>query len=301
MNPTIEKRRALGRGLESLLPPPQTQNRGIVAAIAASAASAAPEDAVQQIPLESIERNPYQTRRRIDDQALAELASSIATTGVIQPIVVRPAANGHYQLIAGERRWLASQRAGKTTVPAIVRQVSNEQAMEMTIVENLQREDLNPMEHARAFERLGRDFGLTQEQMAQRTGKDRASVANYSRLLRLPPEVQLDVEEGTLSFGHAKVLMSLESAEAILNVAARVRERGLSVRQTEELVFSVKNPTDRAKPDRVVDPNVRAAEQELERALGVRVHIKDRSGKGKIVIEYATLEDFDRVVAALGK
>ena len=126
MNPTIEKRRALGRGLESLLPPPQTQNRGIVAAIAASAASAAPEDAVQQIPLESIERNPYQTRRRIDDQALAELAASIATTGVVQPIVVRPAANGHYQLIAGERRWLASQRAGKIAVPAIVRQVFDE-------------------------------------------------------------------------------------------------------------------------------------------------------------------------------
>jgi len=175
--------------------------------------------------------------------------------------------------------------------------------MEMTIVENLQREDLSPMEHARAFERLGRDFALTQEQMAQRTGKDRTSVANYLRLLRLPPEVQLDVEEGTLSFGHAKALMALETPEAMIKVALIVRQGGMSVRRTEELVQNwgtapVIEPT---KPAPAVDANVRAAELELQRVLGLRVRIKDRQGKGTISIEYRTLEDFDRVVEALGK
>ena len=299
MNPTIEKRRALGRGLESLLP--SSQNATRVPAIAtAPAAAATPEDAVQQIAVELIDRNPYQTRGRMDEVALAELAASIATSGVVQPIVVRPAAHGRFQLIAGERRWLASQRAQKATVPAIIRRVSDEQAMEMTIVENLQREDLNPMEHARAFERLGREFALTQEQMAQRTGKDRASVANYMRLLRLPPEVQMDIEQGTLTFGHAKALMALETPEAMIKLAQLIAAGGMSVRRTEEYVANWGQPSEPAvaKP---VDPNVRAAEEQLQRALGLRVQIRDRKGKGSITIEYKTLEDFDRVVEALGK
>ena len=299
MNPTIEKRRALGRGLESLLP--SSQNATRVPAIAtAPPAAVATEDAVQQIAVELIDRNPYQTRGRMDEVALSELAASIATTGVVQPIVVRPAPNGRFQLIAGERRWLASQRAQKATVPAIVRRVSDEQAMEMTIVENLQREDLNPMEHARAFERLGREFGLTQEQMAQRTGKDRASVANYVRLLRLPPEVQMDIEQGSLTFGHAKALMALESPQAMIEVAQMITSGGMSVRRTEEYVANWGQPSEpaAAKP---VDPNVRAAEEQLQRALGLRVKIRDRQGKGSITIEYKTLEDFDRVVEALGK
>jgi ParB family chromosome partitioning protein len=321
MSPTIEKRRALGRGLESLLPStrrqPPAETSGAVTAVSISAVAEHPqpttaepaspavssEEAVQQIAVELIDRNPYQTRRRMDEAALTELAASITSTGIVQPIVVRAVAGGRFQLIAGERRWLASQRARKTTIPAIVRQVSDEQAMEMTIVENLQREDLNPMEHARAYERLTRDFHLTQEQMAQRTGKDRASVANYLRLLRLPPEVQSDVEAGELSFGHAKVLMGLDSAEEMLSAAAIVRGRGLSVRMTEELIARWHDPVEVEQPqaERPVDPNVRAAEEELGRALGLRVKIKDRNGKGKITIEYATLEDFDRVVAQLGK
>ena len=200
------KRRALGKGLESLLPRVQ--------ATVAAAAEVAPKPQASEvtgkpyeIPVGEIDRNPYQTRSRVDEQQLAELANSIAATGVVQPIVVRPLPNGRFQLIAGERRWLASQKAGKDTVPAIIRQVSDEQAMEMTIVENLQRADLNPMEQARAFERLGREFKLTQEQMAQRTGKDRASVSNFLRLLRLPVEVQGKVESGDLSFGHARALL----------------------------------------------------------------------------------------------
>ncbi len=175
------KRRALGKGLESLLPRVQAT---VAAAAETESKPLATEVAgrPQEISVGEIDRNPYQTRTRVDEQQLAELASSIAATGVVQPIIVRPLPNGRFQLIAGERRWLASQKAGKDTVPAILRQVSDEQAMEMTIVENLQRADLNPMEQARAFERLGHEFKLTQEQMAQRTGKDRASVSNFLRL-----------------------------------------------------------------------------------------------------------------------
>jgi ParB family chromosome partitioning protein len=219
----------------------------------------------------------------------------------MQPILVRPLADGRFQLIAGERRWLASQRAGKKTVPAIVRQVSNEQAMEMTIVENLQREDLNPMEQARAYERLGREFGLTQEQMAQRTGKERSSVANFLRLLKLPPEVQALVEQDKLSFGHAKALMGLDSPEAMLKLANRSAALSMSVRQVEATVHNLMSPEPKRGPgERQLDPNVRQAERDLERALGVRVQITDQKGKGKIVIHYKSLEDFDRVLEALG-
>jgi ParB family chromosome partitioning protein len=178
----IDKKKVLGRGLDSLLPAAR--------ATTAAAALALTGESVQQIPLENIGPNPYQTREHIDEAAMNELAASIKETGVVQPIVVRHvAATGKYQIIAGERRWMASQRAGKHAIPALVRQVSNQQAMEMTIIENLQREDLNPLEQAKAFERLAREFNLTQEQMAQKTGKDRTSVSNYLRLLKLPPEI----------------------------------------------------------------------------------------------------------------
>ena len=303
MNTTVTqtKRPALGRGLEALLPP---NKDAIAASVPAPAVAAAPtrEAGVQEIAIELIDRNPYQTRQRIDEAALAELAASITANGVIQPIVVRAAAT-RYQLIAGERRWLASQRAGKASIPAIVKQVSNEQALEMTIVENLQREDLNPMEHARAFERLAREFSLTQEQMAQRTGKDRASIANYLRLNKLPEAVQKSIEAGDLSFGHAKVLLSLDSAESIIKAAKQAVEQHLTVRRLEDLVALWTLPTDQPKPHKerpALDPNVRAAQEELERALGCRIEVKDRSGHGKIVIHYASLEDFDRVVEALG-
>lgn len=288
------KKKVLGRGLDSLLP----AARATTAPVAATAMSG---DLVKEVALDHIDRNPYQTRTRVKEEALNELAASIKASGVVQPIVVRPLPGGRYQLIAGERRWLASQRAGKTTVPAIVRQVSNEQAMEMTIVENLQREDLNAMEQARAYERLGREFGLTQEQMAQRTGKDRSSVANFMRLLKLPPEVQTMVEEDKLSFGHAKALMALDSPEAMVKLAQRVVTLSMSVRQTEGAVANLMTPPEKHEtPQRQVDPNVKEAERELERSLGVKVTITDKSGKGKILLEYRSLEDFDRILDALG-
>jgi ParB family chromosome partitioning protein len=297
------KRRALGKGLESLLPRVQ--------ATVAKVAEAAPPPVAEEtgrpreIAVGEIDRNPYQTRSRFDEQQLAELTTSIAATGVVQPIVVRALPNGRFQLIAGERRWLASQKAGKETVPAIIRQVSDEQAMEMTIVENLQRADLNPMEQARAYERLGREFKLTQEQMANRTGKDRASVSNFLRLLRLPVEVQGKVEAAELSFGHARALLPLENPETILKAAQKVSALSMSVRQTESYVQGLLNPEKKQKgedkdKEQPLDPNVREARDRLQRSLGLKVHIEDKNGRGKVIIEYSRLEDFDALLETLG-
>lgn len=295
----MEKRKVLGRGLDSLLPSARATATATAAPAPAPVQPAG--DMVRELAIDQIERNPYQTRTRWDEAALQELAASIKHSGVLQPVTVR-AHNGKFQLITGERRWRASQIAGKATVPAIVRQVSNEQAMEMTIIENLQREDLNPMEQARAYERLAREFSLTQEQMAQRTGKERSSVANFLRLLKLPPEVQTLVESDKLSFGHAKALMPLDSPEAMNRLAQRIVTLSMSVRQTEGAVANLLNPPEKKEaPERLVDPNVRDVEREMERSLGVRVQITDRKGKGKIVIEYKSLEDFDRVVEILQK
>jgi ParB family chromosome partitioning protein len=288
-----DKRKALGRGLASLLP----ATRAVTAAPAPAS-----EGGVREIPIEAIDRNPYQTRGKVDEEALNELAASIRVSGVVQPIVVRPFGEGRYQIIAGERRWLASQRAGKSTIPAVVRQASDEQAMEITIIENLQREDLNPIEQARAYERLSRDFGLTQEQMAQRTGKDRTSVANFLRLLKLPVEAIVAIEDGRMSFGHGKVLLMLanEPEETARKVIEKILVANLSVRQTEELVHNLLTPRERApKEDKQKDPNVRAAEASLQRTLGCKVDIEDHGGKGKIVLKYASLEDFDRILSVL--
>src|ERR1700743_2800778 len=282
-----DKRKALGRGLDSLLP-----GRPAVTPIAMLASQAA--GSPQEIPIENIDANPYQTRRRINEQTLEELAESIRASGVVQPIVLRPMANGRFQLVPGDRRWLASKRAGRPTIPAVVRQISNEQAMEITIIENLQREDLNPVEQAHAFERLSREFNMTQEQIATRTGKDRASIANFIRLLKLPETIQNAMEDGSLSFGHGKVLLSLAGfPEHLERAANEVMEKKLSVRQTEELVGKLLNPQadepKQEKPVRMLDPNVREAQRSMEAALGVKVEIQDRRGKGKIVLKYGSV------------
>jgi ParB family transcriptional regulator, chromosome partitioning protein len=295
----IPKRRALGKGLESLLP-----GRSGFGASVAPAAPPPEEGKPREIPVGQIERNPVQTRTTVDENALRELSASIAATGVVQPVLVRPLGNDRFQLIAGERRWLASKMAGKATVPAILRQVSDEQAMEMTIVENLQRTDLNPMEQARAYDRLGHHFKMTQEQMAQRTGKDRASVANFLRLLRLPLEVQQKVESGNLSFGHARTLLALESPEAILKAAQKVNALSMSVRQTESYVQGLLNPEKKKskgeeKEKHPVDPNVREARDRLQRALGLKVSIEDTNGRGRVIIEYSRLEDFDGLLETI--
>lgn len=292
------KRRALGKGLESLLPSRPAPTPPPPAPPIESTGKPL------EIALDQIERNPFQTRTQFDEAKLNELAQSIAASGVVQPIVVRSLGKDSYQLITGERRWLASRKAGKTTIPAIVRQVSDEQAMEMTIVENLQRADLNPMEQARAYQRLSQDFKMTQEQMATRTGKERASVANFLRLLRLPEPIQQKVESGDLSFGHARTLLALDSPESITAAAQKVIALSFSVRQTESYVQGLINPE--AKPKKAdksaaepEDPNVREAQDRLQRTLGLKVRIEDKKGKGRVIIEYAGLEDFDSILTAL--
>lgn len=311
-----EKRKALGRGLESLLPSgPKVVGPAAVSspagAATASLGGASPahmpglpdsRDAVVQIALELIEENPYQTRYQFSDQALEELANSIRANGVVQPVVVRPGAAGRFVLILGERRCRASKLAGKTTIPAMVRRVSDQQAAEMTVVENLQRQDLNCIEQAAAFSKLSRDFGLTQEQIGQRVGVSRESVSNYMRLLKLPAPVLQHLQQGHLGFSEARVLLQLLDPTLIEKVADEAVRKHLSVAQLEELVDRTNIPMVKEEtPQRArwVDPNVRAAQTEMERVLGMRVRIRDRKGKGKIVIEYASLEDFDRVVEML--
>ena len=290
------KRRALGRGLEALLPSRPATPPPAVAPVEANGKPL-------EIQVELIDRNPFQTRKTFDPAKLTELAQSIAATGVVQPIIVRPLAAGRYQLINGERRLLASKEAGISTIPAIVRQVSDELAMEMTIVENLQRADLNPMEQARAYHRLSSDFKMTQEQMALRTGKERASVANFLRLLRLPEGVQEKVEAGELSFGHARTLLGLQTPEQITAAAQKVMALSMSVRQTETYIHGLMNPESKATKQQKVeppqDPNVHEAQGRLQRALGLRVKIEDKKGKGRVIIEYSCLEDFDALLTAL--
>lgn len=288
--PADPKRRALGRGLESLLPA-----RPAAAPVAAGNAL--------ELELDAIERNPYQTRSSFNQEALAELGQSIAAIGVVQPIVVRLLSPGKYQLIAGERRWLASGLAGKSTVPAVVLVASDVQTMEMTIVENLQRADLNPMEQARAYERLSREFHLTQEDMAKRTGKDRASVSNFLRLLKLPMVVQTRVEAGELSFGHARTLLALETEQQIIAAAQKVSALSLSVRATENYIKGLLDPERKLGKVQAAaeetDPNVKAAQQQIQRAVGLRTSIEDKDGKGRVIIEYASLQDFDTLLEVL--
>jgi len=290
-----DRRKVLGRGLDSLLP----------GRTATAVATVAPERSLsaQEISVDVIDSNPYQTRRRINDEALRDLAESIRASGVVQPVVVRPQPGGRFQLVAGERRWLACKIADKATIPAIIREVSNEQALEITIIENLQREDLNPIEQARAFERLSREFSMTQEQIAERTGKDRTTIANFIRLLKLRQEIQDLMESGQLTLGHGKALCSLAGfPDQLAKAAGEVVSKNMSVRQTEELVSRMLNPEqhERKQPEaRPVDPNVRDAAYRLEQALGIKVEIRDHKGKGKIILKYSSLEDFDRIVEVL--
>ena len=302
--PASDKRRALGRGLESLLPGgPRIVTGSAPAPLppavpAAAPAHVVPAEGLVFLNLDQIDENPYQTRRDFAEASLTELAESIRASGVVQPVVVRPGSEGRYILILGERRCRASKMAGKTAVPAIIRRVSDEHAAEMTVVENLQRQDLNCLEQAEAYARLSREFGLTQEEIGKRVGVSRESVSNYTRVLKLPKVVQQHLGAGKLGFSEARVLLTLMDANLIPEIAEIAVEKQLSVKQLEDLVAKTNAPAverEQAEPPKL-DPNVRAAQMELERLLGLRVQIRDHKGKGKITIAYSTLEDFDRVV-----
>ncbi len=279
----------------------------------AQAESRVPGNIVVNLAITDIDKNPFQTRYVGDDEALEELADSIKANGVVQPIMVRPSEDdeGRYILILGERRLHASKKAGKTHIPALVRRVSLQQAAEMTIIENLQREDLSALEQAEAFRVLSKDFNLTQQQIGERVGLSRVSVANYMRLLKLPREVMELLAEKRINFAQAKELLKLENDDQISQAALYAVKKGLSIEQVERLVLSMNGLLDPfpGMPGQVVkktgggarwvDPNVRAAQTDLERMLGVRVRIRDRKGKGKIVIEYSTVDDYERVVEML--
>jgi len=278
--------------------------------ILAQAEARTPGNLVVNLAIEDIDKNPFQTRYVHDGEALEELAESIRANGVVQPIAVRPAQEeGRYILILGERRLHASRKVGKTTIPAIIRRVSDQQAAEMTIVENLQREDLSPLEQAEAFRVLSEEFKLTQAQIGERVGLSRESVSNYMRLLRLPREVMQLLGEKKIKFAEAKELLKLESDDKIVQAALYAVKHGYNVEQVERLVLQMNGWLDsfpgmpgqerKKSGARWVDPNVRAAQVDLERLLGVRVKIRDRKGKGKIVIEYSTVDDYERVVGML--
>ena len=286
-------RNALGRGLGALIREPeqeqQPQNQSVPTTSSGAAAAPAREafaSGPQQIDIDLIEPSPYQPRTRFREEALDELARSIQTSGIIQPLVLRPIAN-RYQLIAGERRWRAAQRAGLTKVSAIVRQVPDELALEMTLVENIQREDLNAMEAARAFERLMDEFELTQEAVAERTGKDRATVANAIRLLKLEPIIQEWIEEGKLSAGHGRALLAVIDPQLRMRYAQRAARGGLTVRQIERLA-SRRARRASAEPGGHADPNIRAAIDELQRHLGTKVLLREKTKirPGQLVLEY---------------
>ena len=285
-------RNALGRGLGALIREPEPKessekpgpatSQGAAAAPAREPLSGGP----QQIDIDLIEPSPYQPRTRFREEALDELARSIKSSGIIQPLVVRPVAN-RFQLIAGERRWRAAQRAGLGRVAAIVRQVPDELALEMTLVENIQREDLNPIEAARAFERLIEEFSLTQDLVAERTGKDRTTVANAVRLLKLEPSIQEWIEEGKLSAGHGRALLAVLDPQLRMRYAQRAARGGLTVRQVEKLAAR------RARGGRVsqetqLDANIRAALEDLQRHLGTKIvlHQKTNVRPGQLILEY---------------
>jgi ParB family chromosome partitioning protein len=282
----MAQRKALGRGLSALLGTPDLE----------------PTEALREIDIDRILPNSHQPRKNFDEDALNELADSIREHGVVQPVVVRPLEDGFFQLIAGERRWRASQRAGLYRIPAVVREAGEHAALEVALIENLQREDLNPIEEAQAYERLISDFGLTQEDVSRRVGKNRATVANMLRLLRLPAEVQQWLRENRLSTGHAKALLSLSDLNAILDSAKKIIQGNYSVRQAEMLV-SRYTANGGVKEDPVAaeteDPNVKAAIHTLEQVLGTKVTVHESGGKGKIEIHFYSFEEMNRLYEGL--
>ena len=271
------KRKALGKGLGALLP---------------SVPAGSAEKTFVEIPIEDVVPNKYQPRTSFHEEALNELAQSIKSDGVIQPVIVRRSGSG-YELIAGERRWRAAKKAGLKTIPAVVRDVSEFRTLEWALIENIQREDLNPIEEATAYSSLIQDFHLTQDELAQRVGKDRTSISNYLRLLKLPDEIKDRIQRNELTMGHARALISLERAKDQLELANRILAEQLNVRQVENLIRTQKNSPRKSRhaDSAPQDPNIRAAQTKLQEYFGTKVSI----GPGKIEIYYENPDDLIRI------
>jgi ParB family transcriptional regulator, chromosome partitioning protein len=286
---TDKQRKVLGKGLSALLP-----NRS-----PSPAAPQAPSTVPSRLPLASIHANPMQPRTVFQADRLEELAASIRANGIIQPIVVRQHNDG-YQIVAGERRWRAAKLAGVTEVPVVVQDVADPRMLELALIENIQREDLNPIETAHAYDRLSRELGLSHEEIGRRTGKDRSSITNIVRLLKLPREVQLLVAEHRITMGHARAILGLPDATTQIQIAEKAAGQNLSVRQVEALVqeLTAERPREGSghRKEQALDPNVKAAIDDLERALGTRVRIVELSEqRGRIEIEYYSQAELDRL------
>lgn len=282
----MAQRKALGRGLSALLGTSELE-----------------AEPLREIDIDRILPNSHQPRKSFDEESLEELAHSIREHGVVQPIIVRPLEDGFFQLIAGERRWRACQHAGVSRMPAVVRDVRDHDALEIALIENLQRQDLNPVEEAEAYARLISEFGMTQEEVARHVGKNRATVANMLRLLNLPPEVQQWLRENKLSTGHAKALLSLSELDAILETARKLIQGNYSVRQAEMLIARISKGESRQDESgavsEVLDPNVKAAIRALEQVIGTKVVIQENGGKGKIEIHFFSFEEMHRLYEGL--
>jgi ParB family transcriptional regulator, chromosome partitioning protein len=287
-------RKALGKGLHSLLPPRSAPQP---APVPVAPPDEPADGQVSLVPITSVEANPDQPRREFDPVALAELSQSIERDGIIQPIVVRKAGANRYQIIAGERRWRAATAAGLKEIPVILRTADDAKVLELAIVENIQREDLNPVELAQAFQRMMTELNLTHEEIGEKTGKDRATIANTIRLLHLPTDIQNMVTARTLTQGHARALLKLSDEALQREVADKIVKEGWSVRQVEEYTRPASSPKPKAKTQTPAhDPNVKAAILELEQALGTKVRIVEKGkDKGHIEIEYYSPTDLDRI------
>lgn len=311
------QRKALGKGLSALLPGKGSGKPSSDSAASQSSRGERSEPAkplpesfqsFQSIPVEAIKRNEKQPRVNFDEERLEELAQSIRANGIIQPITVTPVGEGTYQIVAGERRYRAAILAGLATVPALVRSTEQDKRLELALIENIQREDLNPIETALAFSSLIDQLSLSHEQVAERTGKERSTITNFLRLLKLPVEIQTDLEKGEISMGHARALLSLPTVQAQKDACQQILDRQLSVRETEKLVKLLISTEPAAKngsgkklaetPD--PDANVRAALQELQSALGTKVRLTPKpNGGGKIEIEYYSADDLDRIYSLI--
>lgn len=271
-------KKALGKGLGAFIP----EEFGILK-----------EDRYAEVEIEKVQPNPQQPRTIFDDQSIEDLARSIRETGIIQPVLVVPEED-HYRIVVGERRWRAARKAGLRSIPVIIRNLTRDKQLEIQLIENIHREDLNPLEIAQAFQQLSSELGLTQQEIADRVGKDRASVANYLRLLKLPEEIKNYILEGKLSMGQARAILALEESELQLQAARMVVEKQLSVRETEKLVQRYREKPPRAQKS-LEDPDLRAVEEELVRFLGTKVTISGNRNKGAIRIFYFSLDDLNRI------
>jgi ParB family transcriptional regulator, chromosome partitioning protein len=280
-------RRALGRGLSALL--------------SDSISVVAPGEELQEVDIDLIDPNPDQPRLRFNEDKLNELAQSIRANGLVQPLLLRRSANGRYQIVAGERRWRAAQLADLPKVQAVVRNIPDSKLLELALIENIQREELNPIEEASAYQRLIHNLGLTQDEVAQQVGKDRSSIANYLRLLKLPEDVQRMLEDELISMGHARALLGLDTKDQIRRLANEVAEKKLSVRQTEQAVkraTSPQSPGERSTPSSN-DANIRAAELKMKRFLGSQVRIHLGNNGGRIEIDFSSASELDRIYSII--